>query len=98
MNTTTRLITISALAALASFAAHANGEGDNAPEQVRMSVMSTVSVAQTKSEARMPLRITEGSTGYTTTSGSNLTRDSVRAQALMASRNGTTSRGELGPM
>ncbi|MBC7605219.1 MAG: hypothetical protein H7255_21480 [Ramlibacter sp.] len=98
MNTTTRLIAISAITALTSFAAHANGEGDNAPENARMSFMSSVTVAKVKGEARMPLQITEGSTGYSSASGSGLSRDSVRAQALMASRSGTTSRGELGPM
>ncbi|MRD48905.1 DUF4148 domain-containing protein [Caenimonas koreensis] len=98
MNTTTRFIAISAITALTSLAAHANGEGDNAPENVRAPVVSTVSVAQVKAEARMPLKITEGGTGYMNAAKSDLSRDAVRAQALMASRNGTTSRGELGSM
>ena len=97
MNTTTRLIAISAIAALSSFAAHANGEGDNAPEKAH-AFMSSVSVAQVKSEARMPVHITEGSSGYTGVAASARSRDAVRAEALMAARDASTSRGERGPM
>ena len=66
MNTSIRIIAISAITALSSFAAFANGEGDNAPERnIATHAAATTSMksgAQMKS-TQMPVRTRTGSMG-----------------------------------
>jgi hypothetical protein len=95
MNRTTRLIAITAFAALSGFAAHAD-EADGS--QRALSFTSTRSAAEVKAEAAMPVRITNGGTGFIGVTQSGVSRDSVKAQAAMAARSGQTSRGEVGLM
>ena len=95
--TTTRILCAFSLTALSCIAAHASGEGDNAPERARP-FQSTVTVEQVKSQARMPVIITNGGTGFIGVTHSGVQPAQVRAQAAMATRDGTAPRGELGTM
>ena len=90
----TKLLSIAALSTLAAFGAHAEG-GDNS--QHGYNFQSTRSVAEVKAEARNPVVITEAS-GPTVLSGSSLTRETVRAQAIAAVREGDIPSGEMGTM
>lgn len=95
MNSTTRLIAISAFAALSAFAAHAD-EADGS-ERV-LSFHSSRSVAEVRAEAAMPVHITNGGTGFIGVTRSAVSRADVRAQAAAALRAGRISQGEIGLM
>lgn len=56
---------------------------------------STRTRAEVQAEARNPVRIHEGSTGVMSVQ-SQTTRDAVRQQASIATRNGTALYGEMG--
>ena len=90
----TKLLSIAALSTLAAFGAHAEG-GDNS--QHGYNFQSTRSVAEVKAEARNPVVITEAS-GPIVLSGSSLTRETVRAEAIAAVREGDIPSGEMGTM
>lgn len=93
MNTTTRLIALSAFAALSAFSAHAN-EADGSERALTFN--STRTAAEVKAEAALPVRITNGGTGFIGLTGSAITRESVKAQAAAAVRSGRVSQGEIG--
>lgn len=95
MNTTTRLIAISAFAALSGFAAHAD-EADGSERVLTFS--STRSVAEVRTEAAMPVHITNGGTGFIGVTSSATTRAEVRSEAAAALRAGRISQGEIGLM
>lgn len=95
MNFTTRLIAISAIATLSAFSAHANqAEGSDRA----LTFTSTRSAAEVRAEAAMPVRISNGSTGFIGVTNSALSRDAVKAQATEAVRSGRISQGEIGLM
>ena len=95
MNCTTRLIAISAFAALSAFSAHANeAEGSDRA----LTFNSTRSAAEVRAEAAMPVHITNGGTGFIGVTNSALTREAVKAQAVEAVRSGQISQGEIGLM
>jgi hypothetical protein len=81
----TKLLSIAALSTLAAFGAHAD-DGD------------TRSVAEVRAEARNPIVVTEGSTGPVAVQATGVTRESVRAQAIAALREGDIPSGEMGTM
>ncbi len=91
---TSHLFAISALAVF-SFAAHAD-EADGS--QLALSFNSTRSTAEVRAEAVMPVRITNGGTGFIGVTNSAVTRESISAQATAAVREGRISRGEIGLM
>ena len=94
MNTTARILAVSALSIFASLAhAAAQGEGANAPE-FAPAFQSTASVSDVKAGALMPVHITNGSTGFIGVTDSGLSREAVRAQAVTAVRNGQIPHGE----
>jgi hypothetical protein len=88
-----RLLSISAIALLAVFNAHAEG-GDNS--QHGYDFVSTRSAAEVRAEARNPIHVSEASVGTPDKQMSNVQRASVRAEAIMALRAGQISRGEIG--
>ena len=93
MNTTSRILVASALSIFASVAAHAAQEGANAPEFATPFV-STAAAANVNAGALMPVRITNGSTGFIGVTQSSVSRASVREELIMAVRSGQISRGE----
>jgi hypothetical protein len=94
MNTTSRLLAVSALSVLASFGAHAaQGEGANAPEFATPFV-STATAADVKAGALMPQRISNGGTGFIGVTQSGVTAAAVRQEAAIAVRSGQIPRGE----
>ena len=95
MKTTTRLLAISAFTALSAFAAHAD-EADGSQRALMFN--STRSAAEVKTEATMPVRISNGSTGFIGVTQSATTPADVKAQATAAVRTGQTSKGEIGLM
>lgn len=95
MNSTIRLIAISAFATLSAVAAHAD-EADGSDRA--LSFTSTRSAAEVRAEATMPHRITNGGTGFIGVTNSTVTREAVRAQAAAAVRSGRISQGEIGLM
>ena len=92
---TTRLIAISALAVLSTFAVHAS-EADGSERSLVFT--STRSAADVKAEAAMPVHITNGGTGFIGMTSSAISRDTVRLQAANAARSGTIPHGEIGTM
>ena len=94
MNASTRILGACAFSFLASFGAHAaQGEGLNAPE-FAPAFVSTATVADVRAGALMPIRISNGGTGFIGVTSSGVTAASVRAEAAMALRSGLISRGE----
>ena len=92
---TTRLIAISAFAALCTFAAHAS-EADGSERSLVFT--SARSAAEVQAEAAMPVRITNGGTGFIGVTSSAFSRDTVRLQAVSAVRSGNIPHGEIGTM
>lgn len=95
MNRNFRLIALAAFAALSFTGAHAD-EADGSDRALTFT--STRSAADVRVEAAMPLRITNGSTGFIGVTNSAVSRDDVRAQAAAAVRAGRISQGEIGTM
>lgn len=95
MNRNTRLIALAAFATLSIATAHAD-EADGSDRALTFN--STRSVEQVRAEAAMPVRISNGSTGFIGVTNSNVTREAVRAQAAEAVRSGRISYGEIGLM
>ena len=94
MNASTRILGACAFSILASFGAHAaQGEGANAPE-FAPAFVSTASVADVKAGALMPIRISNGGTGFIGVTRSGVDAATVRAEAAMALRSGQIPRGE----
>lgn len=94
MNASTRIFGACAFSILASFGAHAaQGEGLNAPE-FAPAFVSTASVADVRAGALMPIRISNGGTGFIGVTHSGVSAASVRAEAAMAVRSGLIPRGE----
>ncbi|MBI2772746.1 MAG: DUF4148 domain-containing protein [Burkholderiales bacterium] len=91
----TQLIAIAALATLSAFAAHAD-EADGSQRGLMFN--STRNAAEVQAEARMPVRISNGSTGFIGVTQSAVKAADVKAQAAAAVRTGQTSRGEIGLM
>jgi hypothetical protein len=91
----TKLLSIAALSTLAAFGAHAD-DGDTS--QHGYNFQSTRSVAEVRAEARNPIVFTEGSTGPVAVQATGVTRESVRAQAIAALREGDIPSGEMGTM
>ncbi len=89
---TTRIFAIAALSAAAAFGAHAD-EADGS--QFSVQVESQRSRAEVQAEARNPVKITNGSTGYIGQTQSGVERAEVRAAAAAAVRNGTIPQGEM---
>ena len=95
MNRNLRLISIAAFATLAVATAHAEvAEGSDRA----LTFTSSRTVAQVRAEALMPVRISNGGTGFIGVTSSAVTRDAVRAQATEAVRSGRVSQGEIGLM
>ena len=92
---TTKLFAVAALSAFAAFGAHAD-EAD--ASQFSVTVTSARSAAEVKAEALSPIKISNGSTGFVGVTQSGLQRDTVRAQAISALRNGEIPQGEIGYM
>ena len=88
---TTHFFAIAALSA-AAFGAHAD-EADGS--QFSVQVDSQRSRAEVQAEARNPVKITNGGTGYIGLTQSGVERAEVRAQAAAAVRNGTIPQGEM---
>ena len=95
MKTSTRLIAISAFASLSALAAHAD-QADGS--QRALTFNSTRSAAEVRAEARMPVHITNGGTGFVGVMNSAVTREAVKEQAAAALRSGRISHGEIGLM
>lgn len=95
MNTTSRILAVSALALLSSFTAHAD-EADGSDRALAFT--SSRSVAEVRAEATMPLKISNGGTGVIGVTNSEVSRAEVRAQAAAAVRDGRISQGEIGLM
>ena len=95
MNLTTRLVAVSALAALFAFPAHAD-EADGSERALNFN--STRNAAEVRIEAQMPMRITNGGTGFIGLTNSAVSRDAIKAQAAAAVRSGQISQGEIGLM
>lgn len=95
MNSTTRLLALAAFATLSTFAVHAD-EADGSDRALSFS--STRSVGEVRAEALMPVRITNGGTGFIGVTSSATTRADVRAQAATALRSGLIPHGEVGTM
>ena len=94
MNASTRILGACAFSILASFGAHAaQGEGLNAPE-FAPAFVSTATVADVRAGALMPIRISNGGTGFIGVTSSGVNAASVRAEAAMAVRSGLIPRGE----
>jgi hypothetical protein len=93
MKTSTLLTTASALAMLFAVPAHAD-EADGSDRALPFT--SSRSVADVRAEASMPVRISNGGTGFIGIMNSPLTREAVRAQAAAAVKSGRTSKGEIG--
>lgn len=89
------------LLVLASFAAFATAPAmaDEA-DASQFAHPTTVarSVADVKAEARNPVRITNGGTGFHGVTQSAVTAESVKTEGVKAARSGMTSRGEVGSM
>ena len=92
---TTRLIAISAFAALSTFAAHAS-EADGSERGLVFT--SARSAAEVRTEAAMPVHISNGGTGFIGVTSSATSRDTVRLQAASAVRSGNIPHGEIGTM
>ena len=88
---TTHIFAIAALSA-AAFGAHAD-EADGS--QFAAQIDSQRSRAEVQAEARNPVQISNGSTGYIGLTQSGMARADVRAQAAAAVRNGTIPQGEM---
>jgi hypothetical protein len=97
MKTSIRIAALSALVSLSSFSVHAQGEGDGAKGMPKP-LQSTASVSDVKAGARMSVQRSEGSPGVVAVRNSGLSRETVKAEAVMAARHGSTSRGEFGSM
>lgn len=95
MNRTARLIALCSFATLSAFAAHA--EQAEGPERA-LKFTSTRSVAEVRSEATMPVRITNASTGFIGVTNSVVSREAIKAQAAEAVRSGRISQGEISLM
>ena len=93
MNTTTRLIALSAFTALSALSAHAN-EADGSERALTFN--STRTATAVKAEAALPVRITNGGTGFIGVTNSAITRESVKAQVAPAVRSGRIAQGEIG--
>ncbi len=87
----TKLFAISALAA-ASFGVWAD-EADGS--QFASRIQSARSTAEVKAEARNPVKITNGGTGFVGVTQSGTSAATVKAQAVQSARAGLTSRGEM---
>ena len=95
---TTRNLAIASLAIFASFtAAPAMADEADASQFVQRTTMAR-SVADVKAEARNPMRITNGGTGFIGVTQSAVTAETVKSEGIRSARNGQTSRGEFGPM
>lgn len=92
---TTQLFAVAAFATLAAFGAHAD-EADGSQYGIKFN--SVRSAAEVKAEARTPVRISNGSTGFIGVTNSGVDRSTVRAQAAAAVRAGQISQGEIGLM
>ncbi|MES2633129.1 MAG: DUF4148 domain-containing protein [Pseudomonadota bacterium] len=95
---TTRQLAIAAFAAFAGLAA-APAIADEA-DASQFAHPSTVvrSVADVKAEARNPVRITNGGTGFIGVTQSAVDPVAVKNEGVKSARNGQTARGEFGPM
>ena len=93
MTFTARLFAVSTLAALSAFSAHAD---EFYGSERALNFNSTRSAADVRAEARMPVRITNGGTGYIGLTNSAVSRDAIKAQAAAAVRSGQISQGEIG--
>lgn len=88
----TKLIAIAALSSLAAFGAQAfQGEMNPNPPQPFQSMQSRASV---EAQALKPVQISNGGTGVLTIQ-SRTDRATVRAAAVTATRDGTTTSGEM---
>jgi hypothetical protein len=95
MNRTSTLIALAAFASLSIAAAHAD-EADGSDRA--LNVTSTRTAAEVRSEAAMPVHITNGGTGFIGVSVTSVTREEVKSQAAAALRAGRISHGEVGLM
>lgn len=93
MNLTTRFVAVSAFAALFAFPVHAD-EADGSERALNFN--STRTAAEVRIEARMPVLITNGGTGFIGLTNSAVSRDAIKAQAAAAVRSGQISQGEIG--
>lgn len=92
---TTNLFAVAAFATLAAFGAHAD-EADGSQNVLKFN--SVRSVAEVKAEAKAPVHISNGSTGFIGVTQSGVERSAVRAEAAAAVRAGQISYGETGLM
>ena len=89
---TSKLFAVAAISTLATFGAHAD-EADGS--QLPHGVTKGRSVAEVRTEALTPLKISNGSTGFHGLTQSARTAQSVRMDGAVAARTGMTSRGEI---
>ena len=89
---TTQLFAVTAFATLAAFGAHAD-EADGSQYGIKFN--SVRSVAEVRAEAKTPVMITNGSTGFVGVTQSGIDRSAVRADTAAAVRAGQISRGEV---
>lgn len=95
---TTRNLAIASLAIFAAFtAAPAMADEADASQFVQRTTVSR-SVADVKAEARNPVQITNGGTGFIGVTQSAVSTATVKSEGIMSARSGQTSRGEFGPM
>ncbi len=92
---TTNLFAVTAFATLAAFGAHAD-EADGSQYGIKATSVRTV--AEVKAEAKTPVKISNGSTGFIGVTQSGTDRAAVRADAAAALRAGQISQGEIGVM
>ena len=81
--------------ALSGFSALAD-EADSSQYALKFNSVRTA--AEVKAEARNPVRITNGGTGFIGLTRSTTSSEAVKAEGATSARSGMTARGEFGPM
>ncbi len=90
-----KLLAVTALATFASFGAYAD-EADGSDRALQFT--STRTASEVRAEALNPVKISNGSTGVMALADSNVDRQALRNETIMAVRAGQTSQGEAGLM
>ena len=98
MKTSAHIIAISAIAAFISVAAHASGEVGDLPASVQMNSSATAANMTMAPRVRFSAQAWNGSTEFMSMGQPTVSPAAVKAETLMAIRNGRISRGEIGPM
>ena len=99
MKRSIRIIAVSTFASLFALAAHAQTQGEGAAAaDIAPPAHLKASAQDVKAVVPMSLNMREGSANVIGELHSGLSRQSVKADALMAARSGTTRQGEIAAM